>query len=103
VLQAPKDVCLAISYNPGNQSVLTDLKQSTRQRFVALELDYPSSLLEQKILHRNRSWTAARRRAVRALAVVAPLTSRVSPRLLNTLQQCNHLLATRSGQLRFLG
>jgi len=49
------------------------------------------------------SCNAARRRAVRALVVVAPLTSRVSPRLLNTLQQYNHLLATRSGQLRFLG
>jgi len=49
------------------------------------------------------SCNAARRRAVRALVVVAPLTSRVSPRFLNTHQQNNHLLATRSGQLRLLG
>ena len=41
---------LVISYNPGYQSVLKDLKQSTRQRFVALEFDYPSAQLESKIL-----------------------------------------------------
>ena len=39
-IQAPEEFCLAISYNPGYQSVLKDLKQSTRQRFVALEFDY---------------------------------------------------------------
>ena len=39
-----------MSYNPGYQSVLKDLKQSTRQRFVALEFDYPSAKLEAKIL-----------------------------------------------------
>ena len=41
---------MAISYNPGYQSVLKDLKQSTRQRFVALEFDYPSAQLEAKIV-----------------------------------------------------
>ncbi|UCE77204.1 MAG: CbbQ/NirQ/NorQ C-terminal domain-containing protein, partial [Gammaproteobacteria bacterium] len=40
----------AISYNPGYQSVLKDLKQSTRQRFVALEFDYPSAELESRII-----------------------------------------------------
>jgi nitric oxide reductase NorQ protein len=39
-----------VSYNPGYQSVLKDLKQSTRQRFVALEFDYPSTQLEAKIV-----------------------------------------------------
>ncbi|MCK7582707.1 MAG: hypothetical protein MZV65_48855 [Chromatiales bacterium] len=34
---------LVISYNPGYQSVLKELKQSTRQRFVALEFDYPTA------------------------------------------------------------
>ena len=33
---------LVISYNPGYQSVLKNLKESTRQRFVAIELDFPS-------------------------------------------------------------
>lgn len=50
LLEATHDFCLAISYNPGYQSVLKDLKQSTRQRFVALEFDYPDSVLEQKII-----------------------------------------------------
>ncbi len=53
LLQAPAEFCLAISYNPGYQSVLKDLKQSTRQRFVALEFGYPSSKLEQKIITRE--------------------------------------------------
>ena len=50
LLEAPDDFCLAISYNPGYQSVLKDLKQSTRQRFVALEFDYPGAELETNII-----------------------------------------------------
>lgn len=50
---APDDFCLAISYNPGYQSVLKDLKQSTRQRFVALEFDYPTPELEVTIVQRE--------------------------------------------------
>ena len=53
LLQAPPDFCMAISYNPGYQSVLKDLKQSTRQRFVALEFDYPTADLEQKIIEKE--------------------------------------------------
>lgn len=50
LLEAPAEFCLAISYNPGYQSVLKDLKQSTRQRFVALEFDYPAVELETRII-----------------------------------------------------
>lgn len=50
LLTAPAEFGLAISYNPGYQSVLKDLKQSTRQRFVAIEFDYPHSDLEKKII-----------------------------------------------------
>jgi len=50
LLTSSAEFCLAISYNPGYQSVLKDLKQSTRQRFVALEFNYPSATLEQKII-----------------------------------------------------
>ena len=50
LLEASDDFCLAISYNPGYQSVLKDLKQSTRQRFVALEFDYPHAELKARIL-----------------------------------------------------
>lgn len=45
--------CLTISYNPGYQSVLKDLKQSTRQRFVAIEFNYPSVTLEKEIIQRE--------------------------------------------------
>jgi nitric oxide reductase NorQ protein len=41
-LVAPPGFQLVISYNPGYQRMLKDLKPSTRQRFVALEFDFPS-------------------------------------------------------------
>ena len=50
IIEATPEFCLAISYNPGYQSVMKDLKQSTRQRFVALEFDYPDATLEAKII-----------------------------------------------------
>ena len=53
LLEATDDFCLAISYNPGYQSVMKDLKQSTRQRFVALEFDYPDAALESEIIVRE--------------------------------------------------
>ena len=53
LLAAPDEFCMAISYNPGYQSVLKDLKQSTRQRFVALEFDYPEPGLERQIVMRE--------------------------------------------------
>lgn len=53
VLNAPPEFCLAISYNPGYQSVLKDLKQSTRQRFVALEFNYPTPALEAEIIRKE--------------------------------------------------
>ncbi len=49
-LQASPEFCMAISYNPGYQNALKDLKQSTRQRFVALEFNYPLAEVEQKIV-----------------------------------------------------
>ncbi|MBI3067872.1 MAG: CbbQ/NirQ/NorQ/GpvN family protein [Betaproteobacteria bacterium] len=50
LLQAPGEFLLAMSYNPGYQSVLKDLKQSTRQRFIAIEFNYPQPELEKKIV-----------------------------------------------------
>lgn len=41
---------LVISYNPGYQSLMKDLKQSTKQRFTAFDFDYPSAALEISIL-----------------------------------------------------
>ncbi|MEE8378982.1 MAG: CbbQ/NirQ/NorQ/GpvN family protein, partial [Gammaproteobacteria bacterium] len=53
LLEAGPEFCLAMSYNPGYQSVLKDLKQSTRQRFVALEFDYPAAALETRIVEKE--------------------------------------------------
>ena len=47
---APPDFMLVISYNPGYQSVLKEIKPSTRQRFVALEFDYPAAAVEAQIV-----------------------------------------------------
>jgi nitric oxide reductase NorQ protein len=50
LLHAPDEFTLVVSYNPGYQSVLKDLKQSTRQRFVAMEFGYPPSDTEASIV-----------------------------------------------------
>jgi nitric oxide reductase NorQ protein len=50
LLNAPDDFMLVISYNPGYQSVLKDLKQSTRQRFLSLGFDYPPPEAEMRIV-----------------------------------------------------
>ncbi|MFC1874493.1 CbbQ/NirQ/NorQ/GpvN family protein [Chloroflexota bacterium] len=50
IIEAGDGFLLVISYNPGYQSVLKNLKHSTRQRFVALEFTYPPRELEQKII-----------------------------------------------------
>ncbi len=53
ILEAPADFMLVVSYNPGYQSILKDLKQSTRQRFVAIDFDYPPPELETEIVTRE--------------------------------------------------
>ena len=50
VIEAPPEFMLVVSYNPGYQSILKDLKQSTRQRFVAMEFDYPNAEDEAAIV-----------------------------------------------------
>ncbi len=50
ILKAPDDFLLVVSYNPAYQSVLKDLKQSTRQRFVAIAFDYPERDVEAEIV-----------------------------------------------------
>ena len=52
-MQAPPNFMLVLSYNPGYQSVLKDLKPSTRQRMVAIELNYPVADIERRILEQE--------------------------------------------------
>lgn len=49
-LDAAPGFCLVVSYNPGYQSVLKDLKDSTRQRMVVIEMDFPPVDVEEKIV-----------------------------------------------------
>ena len=53
VVEAPPEFMLVVSYNPGYQSILKDLKQSTRQRFVAMEFDYPQAEAEAEIVSKE--------------------------------------------------
>jgi nitric oxide reductase NorQ protein len=50
LLQAPPEFMLVVSYNPGYQNLLKNLKPSTRQRFVALGFDYPAAEIERRIV-----------------------------------------------------
>jgi len=50
LVQAHPDFQIVISYNPGYQSLMKDLKQSTKQRFGALDFDYPSAEIETEIV-----------------------------------------------------
>jgi len=50
LIQAHPDFQLVISYNPGYQSLMKDLKQSTKQRFGALDFNYPEADIEIEIV-----------------------------------------------------
>jgi len=49
-IEAHEDFLLVISYNPGYQTVLKDLKPSTKQSFVAINFDFPQEEVERKII-----------------------------------------------------
>jgi nitric oxide reductase NorQ protein len=49
-IEAHEDFMLVISYNPGYQTVLKDLKPSTKQRFIAINFDFPPEDIERKII-----------------------------------------------------
>lgn len=50
LVHAHPDFQLIVSYNPGYQSRAKDMKSSTRQRFAALEFDYPPASVEAAIV-----------------------------------------------------
>ncbi|MDX1811134.1 MAG: CbbQ/NirQ/NorQ/GpvN family protein [Gammaproteobacteria bacterium] len=50
LIEAHPDFQLVISYNPGYQSLMKDLKQSTKQRFGAMDFDYPEESIETEIV-----------------------------------------------------
>ena len=53
IIEADDRFLLCISYNPGYQSALKDLKHSTRQRFISIEFNYPPRDVEAEIVRRE--------------------------------------------------
>lgn len=68
ILQAPGGFMLVVSYNPGYQNLLKGMKPSTRQRFVAVSLDFPAPDLEVEILVGETGIDEARARQLTRLA-----------------------------------
>jgi len=56
-VEAAPGFLLVVSYNPGYQSVLKDMKPSTRQRMVSIDLDFPPAAREREILERETGLT----------------------------------------------
>jgi len=50
LVKAHDDFQIVISYNPGYQSLMKDLKQSTKQRFGAMDFEYPETEIEVEIV-----------------------------------------------------
>jgi len=59
LIEAHPDFQLVISYNPGYQSLMKDLKQSTKQRFGALDFGYPAEKIEVEIVAKESGVDAA--------------------------------------------
>ena len=68
LIEAHADFQLVISYNPGYQSLMKDLKQSTKQRFIGFDFDYPAAELEADIVAKE---TALEREATAKLVKIA--------------------------------
>lgn len=67
-LHAPKDFMLVISYNPGYQRSMRELKPSTRQRFISLGFGYPAAEAEARIIVGE---TGVEEKLARALVSIA--------------------------------
>jgi nitric oxide reductase NorQ protein len=67
LVEAPPGFMLVVSYNPGYQRMLKDLKPSTRQRFVALAFDFPPPEREAAIVEREGGVDGGMARALVAL------------------------------------
>ena len=87
-LKAAPGFQLVISYNPGYQSVLKNIKESTRQRFVAISLDFqPADIEAEVVAHEAGVDVATAQALVKVGAAIrqlegAPLQEVASTRLL---------------------
>src|ERR1700687_3602122 len=71
LVRAHPDFQLVISYNPGYQSLMKDLKTSTRQRFTAIDFDYPPAALEAEIVVRETGIASVQASALVQVAAAA--------------------------------
>jgi len=77
LVEAHPEFQLVISYNPGYQSLAKELKPSTRQRFVAIELGFPPPDAEAEIVAREAGVAPATAAAlVRVAERIRPLRDR---------------------------
>ncbi len=67
-LVAPDSFMLVASYNPGYQNILKKLKPSTRQRFVSVGFDFPTSEVEVPVVIRESGLDEGRAKALVRLA-----------------------------------
>jgi nitric oxide reductase NorQ protein len=67
IIEADDRFLLCISYNPGYQSALKDLKHSTRQRFISIEFNYPPREIEAEIIQRESGCSAPQAEALAKL------------------------------------
>ncbi|WP_417744029.1 CbbQ/NirQ/NorQ/GpvN family protein [Salipiger sp.] len=67
-LVAPDGFMLVASYNPGYQNILKKLKPSTRQRFVSVRFDFPTSEVEVPVVMRESGLDEGRAKALVRLA-----------------------------------
>ncbi|MHB1268735.1 MAG: CbbQ/NirQ/NorQ domain-containing protein, partial [Acidithiobacillus ferriphilus] len=67
-ITAHPDFMLVISYNPGYQTVLKDLKPSTKQRFVGMNFTYPPAEVETRIIMKEAGLDESKARALVAAA-----------------------------------
>jgi len=67
IIEADDRFLLCISYNPGYQSALKDLKHSTRQRFISIEFNYPPRDIEAEIVQRESGCSVAQAQALAKL------------------------------------
>ncbi|MDY0095063.1 MAG: CbbQ/NirQ/NorQ/GpvN family protein [Candidatus Vecturithrix sp.] len=58
VVRAHPDFMMVLSYNPGYQSIVKDLKPSTKQRFTSLLFDYPGIEVETSIIQSESGLSA---------------------------------------------
>lgn len=68
VVTAPREFMLVVSFNPGYQKALKELKPSTRQRFVGVEFTYPAPEIEAEIIQQEARVEAAVARRLVSLA-----------------------------------